>query len=213
MISLDLLEQVCSRLCHDLAGPVGAIRNGIELLAEANEPDGAEGDQALELIGHSADQAAQRLRVFRLAYGRATRDGLRGFSDLREAAQDWLAAGRVVLRWAPGQLDDGLAARPGLGRLVLNLVMLGTEVVPQGGTVTVVGSGTAASGAIMVAVTGRIIRWPPELVDALGGRMTDDEIGPRTIQGVITSRFARHYGFALNWAAADAETRTLHLTW
>ncbi len=207
-VSLDLVEQICSKLCHDLAGPVGAIRNGLELMVE-----GGGGDQALDLIGHSADQAAQRLRLFRLAYGRATRDGLRSFTDLREAAQDWLAGGRVTLRWLPGQPDDSLAARPGLGRLLLNLVVLGTEIIPQGGIIAVSGVGSVDAGVVAITVTGRGMRWSVEIAAALAGRLSDDEVGSRTIHATLSARFATHYGLSLIWEAPDAETRTLRLAW
>ena len=34
MNAVDLASLLCSRLCHDLMSPVGALNNGIELLAD-----------------------------------------------------------------------------------------------------------------------------------------------------------------------------------
>jgi histidine phosphotransferase ChpT len=211
LISMDMLEQVCSRLCHDLAGPVGAIRNGLELIEEAAEPGGD--GQALELIGHSAELGARRLRLFRLAYGRAGRGGLRSFADLRDTAQDWLAGSRTTLRWPLGQPEEILAERPGVGRLLLNLVVLAAETIPLGGVVTVAGGGTIAAGSATVSIVGRTINWPPELAAALTDGLTREELGPRTIHAMITSRFATHYRLTVSWEKPNVETLALRLTW
>ena len=65
-LGLELAGLLSARLCHDLAGPVGAAENGAELLSEG----GAEGmEDARELISNCAGQAVRRLRFFRLAYG------------------------------------------------------------------------------------------------------------------------------------------------
>ena len=213
-VGIEVLEQVCSRICHDLAGPVGAIRNGLELIADGQE-NGAEAtdDQAMDLIGHSAGHAARRLRLYRLAYGRATSEGARSFTEMRETAADWLAGGRVTLQWPPDSPNDDLAAKPGLAKTILNLVVLAAEAIPQGGIVTVLGEGSPESGKVVVAAAGRGVKWPPEQAVALSGRMTPGAIGPRTIHPVITGRFAEHYGLSLNWDTSGGEHLALRLTW
>ena len=214
MVGIEVLEQVCSRLCHDLAGPIGAIRNGLELIADADEGEGAAGGgQALELIGHSAEHAAKRLRLYRLAYGRATAEGVRSFTELREAATEWLSGGRVTLQWPSDSPEDELAAKPGLAKTMLNLVVLASEAIPQGGIVTVLGEGSPDSGKVVVAAAGRGVKWPPELAVALSGRLSAGAIGPRTIHAAITGRFAEHYGLSLNWDTSDGEHLALRLTW
>lgn len=213
-VGIEVLEQVCSRICHDLAGPVGAIRNGLELIADAEDGEAdSGGDQALELIGHSAGHAARRLRLFRLAYGRATSEGVRSFAELRETATEWLSGGRVTLQWPPANPDDELASRPGLAKTILNLVVLASEAIPQGGIVTVLGEGTPESGRVVVAAAGRGVKWPPEMAVALSGRAPPGAIGPRTIHAAITGRFAEHYGLSLNWDTSDSEHLALRLTW
>ena len=213
-VGIEELEQACSRICHDLAGPIGAIRNGLELIADAGEDEAAAGgDQALELIGHSAEHVAKRLRLYRLAYGRATAEGVRSFAELRETAADWLNGGRVTLQWPPGNPDDELASKPGLAKTILNLVVLASEAIPQGGIVTVLGEGSRESGRVVVAAAGRGVKWPPELAVALSGRLAPGASGPRSIHAVITGRFAEHYGLSLNWDTSDTEHLALRLTW
>ena len=67
MDALDLASLLCSRLCHDLMSPVGALNNGIELLADETDPDMRE--KCLELLADSARATANKLKFFRLAFG------------------------------------------------------------------------------------------------------------------------------------------------
>lgn len=64
---LDLASLLASRLCHDVVGPVGAIQNGLELMAE----DEFMTEMALDLIRKSAHQASAKLQYARMAYGAA----------------------------------------------------------------------------------------------------------------------------------------------
>lgn len=70
---LVLVAQLCSKLCHDLAGTIGAIANGAELLADEDDADIRE--QALGLLAQSAEQAARRLKFYRIAFGAGAASG------------------------------------------------------------------------------------------------------------------------------------------
>ena len=81
--SLDLAALLCSRVCHDVISPVGAIVNGLEVLED--DSDASMRDFALDLIQKSAKQASARLQFARLAFGAA---GSAGASiDLGDAEQ------------------------------------------------------------------------------------------------------------------------------
>ena len=67
MNAVDLASLLCSRLCHDLMSPVGALNNGIELLADEQDPEMR--DKCLELLADSARASANKLKFFRLAFG------------------------------------------------------------------------------------------------------------------------------------------------
>jgi len=66
---LRLVELLCSRLCHDLVSPIGAIHNGLELLEE-NELEMEK--EILGLLRKSSIEASCRLRFFRVAFGQAS---------------------------------------------------------------------------------------------------------------------------------------------
>src|ERR1700722_19793221 len=67
--ALDLAELLCSRVCHDLISPVGAIVNGLEVMDE--DKDEETKVFALDLIKKSANQASAKLQFCRLAFGGA----------------------------------------------------------------------------------------------------------------------------------------------
>ena len=67
--ALDLAALLCSRVCHDLISPVGAIVNGLEVLAE--EKDEETKTFALDLIKKSAGTASAKLQFCRIAFGAA----------------------------------------------------------------------------------------------------------------------------------------------
>src|SRR3954465_15727841 len=103
MNAVDLASLLCSRLCHDLMSPVGALNNGVELLSDEQDPDMKE--KCLELLAESARATANKLKFFRLAFGAG--GGFAEEIDTREAqaALEGLfgAEGKVELGWV---VDD-----------------------------------------------------------------------------------------------------------
>lgn len=130
---IRLAELLCARMCHDLAGPTGAVINGAELM---DEDDPAMASEAAALMAGAAGQIAKRLRFFRAAFGwegGAARD----MGEAVRIAADFLAP-------LPGQPDRfKLAAEPGPAlpadglRLLLLLVLFGSEALPRGGTLAI----------------------------------------------------------------------------
>src|SRR3546814_2401961 len=74
--SIDFASLLCSRLCHDLLSPVGALNNGLELMADETDPEMRQ--RCLDLLADSAKTSANKLKFFRLAFGSAG-----GFGDAR----------------------------------------------------------------------------------------------------------------------------------
>ena len=67
--ALDLASLLASRLCHDMLSPVGALSNGLELLADEKDPEMRK--RCFELLEQSAKISTDKLKFFRLAYGAA----------------------------------------------------------------------------------------------------------------------------------------------
>src|SRR5580704_12281150 len=98
-VDIRVLELLSSKICHDLVSPVSAINNGVELIEDIG---GSVVDEAMKLIGDSAGQASRRLRLFRVAYGRAGSDENLPTKDVRQVAVQYVLGGKVNLTWPEG---------------------------------------------------------------------------------------------------------------
>ena len=130
---LRLSQLVCSRLCHDLVGAAGAVNAGLEILAEM----GALDDNAMDLAVKSGKEVTRRLAFYRVAFGAGgAGKGGAEVPALRGLAQDFLEGSGTALDW-PDFGDGVREIDPVMGKLLLNLILIATECLPRGGTVSV----------------------------------------------------------------------------
>jgi histidine phosphotransferase ChpT len=175
MKSHEFASLLCSRLCHDLLSPVGALNNGIELLADEHDPDMRA--RCLDLLGESARASANKLKFFRLAFGAA--GGFGDEVDTREArvAIEGLFGGdgRIQLGW---MVDDPTMSKSGL-KVLLNLVLIAGDALVRGGRLDVGAERHEAGLDIVVRAEGPRIVLDPELKRALLGESNEEAIAPR----------------------------------
>jgi histidine phosphotransferase ChpT len=189
-LDIRVVELLCSRLCHELVSPVGAINNGVELIEEM----GAEmADEAIGLIAHSADQASRRLRLLRLAYGAAGGDRA-GLDEAAQAAEAYFAGGKIKLEWPSGRLDQSGQLLSGTGKVLLNLAILAEEALAYGGRIVV---GPDPDGHPLVTAAGRNAGLKAETMQALSGDIAVESLTPRTVHAYVTGCFARHVNLTL----------------
>ena len=175
MKSHEFASLLCSRLCHDLLSPVGALNNGIELLADEHDPEMRA--RCLDLLAESARASANKLKFFRLAFGAA--GGLGGEVDTREAraAIEGLFGGdgRIRLGW---MVDEPTMSKAAL-KVLLNVVLIAGDSLVRGGSLDI-GAEKHDSGLdIVVRAEGPRIVLDPELRDVLVGKTGEDEVAPR----------------------------------
>ncbi|MEP3264335.1 MAG: histidine phosphotransferase family protein [Hyphomicrobiales bacterium] len=128
----DLGALLCSKVCHDIISPVGAITNGLELMEE--DIDGSMRDMAMDLIKRSATQASAKLKFARIAYGAAGSAGAEiDTGDAEEVAQGYMVAEKADLEW---KIERQYLPKNQV-KLVLNLLLLALNCVPQGGEITI----------------------------------------------------------------------------
>jgi len=196
-VSLDpyVLELMASRICHDVISPVGAINNGLELLQEMGIEGGSE---AVGLIAKSAEQANRRLKLFRYAYGAAGGKDLVDSKDIRRVAFDYLQGTRAVLEWpetepmpAPGQ-----QLQRGLSKGIVNLVVLGSEMITKAGLIKV-RQATPGGYPIEVHVSGEGAGFREGMEAALQGTIEPANLDARLVHAYITGALIRFYGFKL----------------
>jgi histidine phosphotransferase ChpT len=196
-VELRVLELLNARLCHELVSPIGAISNGVELLGE-EDPDFVR--DAIQLIGQSARKASQRLQFYRFAYGTST-SATGGLAvGGRELAEGLLEGGKVTCEWHA----EAATLPHDWQRLACNMVELGAEVLPRGGTVLVRPLREGASG-IEVAARGESTNITPEMRAALDPDVPIDRLTSRTIHAYFTARLASQLGAILALVEAEPQ--------
>jgi histidine phosphotransferase ChpT len=163
MNAIDLASLLCSRLCHDLLSPVGALNNGLELLADEQDPEMR--DRCLELLAESARASANKLKFFRLAFGAA--GGFGEEIDTREAqaALEGLfgAERKVQLGWmvANSRLPKDAV------KLLLNLAMIAGDALVRGGRLDVGGERSERGLELVIRAEGPRILLDPTFRETL----------------------------------------------
>ena len=192
---LDLAALLCSRVCHDVISPVGAIANGLEVLEE--EDDEEMRKIAFDLVSKSAKQASAKLQFCRLAFGAAGSAGAN--IDLGEAgdvAQMFVGSEKVELKWlAPRENRPKLEVK-----LLMNMMLMGISAIPRGGEVVVMCDG----GNLSVRASGMKARVPEKSQMLLDGSVDASELDARLVQVYYTTRLAQDAGFNLV-ASQDGE--------
>lgn len=175
MKSHEFASLLCSRLCHDLLSPVGAVNNGIELLVDEHDPEMRA--RCLDLLAESARASANKLKFFRLAFGAAG-----GFADEVDSREARVAIeglfggeGRIKLGW---MVDEPTISKPAL-KVLLNLVLIAGDALVRGGRLDVGAERHDAGLDIVIRAEGPRIVLDPELKQALNGATAEDAVAPR----------------------------------
>lgn len=178
--SLDLAALLCSRLCHDLLSPVGAINNGLELLAEEKDPEMRQ--RCIELLEQSARVSADKLKFFRLAFGAAG-----GFGEMVPADEPRQLIGALVAANERLQLDWGVAVaalpKPAV-KVLLNLAAIGLDALVRGGVLAVAAemrdTPKGKVTEIAMRASGPRVAFDESIGRALDGTLGTHELSGRT---------------------------------
>jgi histidine phosphotransferase ChpT len=193
--SLDLAALLCSRVCHDVISPVGAIVNGLEVLED--EKDETMRTVAQDLIRKSARQASARLQFARLAFGAAGSAGAQiDLGDAGEVARAFIEDDRVKLAW---NLPRALLPKNRV-KLLLNLVVVAGSAIPRGGTIKVDPLGEGERMGFRLESQGPNARVPPAVPALLAGTPAET-VDAHVIQPFYAGMLARASGMKLAIAA------------
>lgn len=179
-----LTEFLCSRLCHELVGPVGAANNGIELIKELGDEQG----EAFTLLADSAELAAKRLLFYRMAYGAAGYDGLQSTEIVRGFMASICPKDKVTFDWQELSATQELfAMREGIGKLLLNLSVIVIDCLPRGGSFKTIVDATGA----WIEATGTGARIPEYTQTAMRGDLDAIPLEAATAHAIFTLRLAQ----------------------
>ena len=195
--ALDLAALLCSRVCHDIISPVGAIINGLEVLDESNGEDMK--DFAFDLIRKSAAQASAKLQFARLAFGAAGSTGAEiDLGDAEKVATGYMQGEKAEFSF---QAPRVLMAKNKV-KLLLNLILLAVGAVPRGGSIAVVVEGDAERPLFTLRSSGPSARIPPAFEKLVPGDIAGIAIDAQAVQGYYAGALARACGM---WVTAALE--------
>jgi len=189
---LELAQLLCTRLCHDLAGPVGAVAAGVELIG--GDPTQVDAE-TLGLIGSSSAAASLKLKFMRSALGAsgaATQDPKALLDGYLESVAG--PSGKTAITWpTPQAMAAGLAALGSVWtQLLLNLCLLALETQPACRALSL---GIMDGSDLIITLESRgaaerpaVLR--PELTAAVAGA-SDAVLSAKTIHANLTGRLVR----------------------
>ncbi len=187
--ALDLAALLCSRVCHDLISPVGAIVNGLEVLAE--ETDEETKTFALDLIKKSANTASAKLQFCRIAFGAAGSAGAQiDLGDAEKITRGFLEDDKTKLAW---NLPRALLAKNRV-KLLLNMLLIAGQAIPRGGNLTVDPIGSGDSLGFKVSAAGTNAKVPPAVPALLTGEGGPEALDAHRIQPFYAGLLAKACG-------------------
>lgn len=199
MKSHEFASLLCSRLCHDLLSPVGALNNGLELLADEQDPDMRA--RCLDLLAESARVSADKLKFFRLAFGAAGGFGDEvDTGDARAAVTGLFGSdGKIAIEWL---VEEPRMSKSAM-KVLLNLALLGGDALVRGGTLAVGAEKHDRGIDIVVRAEGPRIVIDPELTKALTGAADEAAIAPRAAAAWLVHCLVSEGGGEVQVAGGD----------
>lgn len=186
----DLAALLCSRVCHDIISPVGAINNGLELLDE-----GGADEDAMQLIRASANNASARLQFARIAYGAAGSAGMQiDTGDAETVAGAFIRNEKPEFEWTGGR---ALLPKNKV-KLLLNLVLVANAGIPRGGKLTVALDELETNPNFTVTARGPMVRVPPRFLELHSDGPGDEAIDAHSVQFYYTLLLARETGMTIS---------------
>ena len=193
----ELAALLCSRVCHDIISPVGAINNGLELLEE-----GGADEDAMRLIKTSARNASARLQFARIAFGAAGSTGMQiDTGDAESVATSFLANEKPELEWKGKR---ALLPKNQV-KLLLNLVLIASAAIPRGGKITVELHDVDTKPRFTLTANGPMVRVPARFLELHSGVKPEEPIDAHAVQPYYTLLLAREANMTISIHASAEE--------
>ena len=196
---VDLAALLCSRLCHDLLSPVGAMNNGLELLADEHDPEMRR--RCMDLLAESAKSAADKLKFFRLAFGAAG-----GFGSEVDPQEARLVieplvtnSGKTELLWS---VSPGLMPKRAV-KVMLNLVLIANDALVRGGKLHVGAEVRPDGQEIVIRAEGPRVIFDDVVRRGLVGELAASDVDSRTAAAWMVRQLCVQAGGAIQTAMPE----------
>lgn len=200
----DLAAMLCSRVCHDLINPVGAINNGLQSLDDPAQAEMA--DFARQMIANAANQAQAKLEYARLAFGASSTAGTE--FDTRECER----VAKILFDIEKAEIDWQIAPMflpKNKAKLLMNMLLIAAAAVPRGGMVTARVDGEAGKETLSISATSDVEKkqrtFMPQGSEELIAGNPEGGVEARNIQPFYTGLLARMTDMAVT-VGLDGET-------
>ncbi len=193
----DLAALLCSKVCHDIISPVGAINNGLELLDE-----GGADEDAMNLIKQSARTASARLQFARIAFGAAGSAGVQiDTGDAQNVAMQFMKGEKAELTWE----GPRVLLPKNKVKLILNLMIVANAAIPRGGKVAVKLEEPETNLRISIKSSGPMLRVPPKFLELHSEGKPSEPIDAHSIQAYYTLLMASEAKMEITTTASPEE--------
>lgn len=193
----DLAALLCSKVCHDIISPVGAINNGLELLEE-----GGADEDAMNLIKQSARTASARLQFARIAFGAAGSAGVQiDTGDAQNVANQYMKGEKAELTWE----GPRVLMPKNKVKLLLNLMLVANAAIPRGGKVAVRIEEPDTNLRLSVKASGPMLRVPPKFLELHSEGKSSEPVDAHSIQAYYTLLMAAESGMEISIKASPEE--------
>ena len=195
---LDLSALLCSRVCHDVISPVGAIANGLELMDDP-ENDQETKTAALDMVRRAANVATAKLKFCRIAFGASGSAGAQiDMGEAGDIAQAFVGEEKVKLDWQVPREN-----RPKQDvKLLLNMLLLAIEGLPRGGVITM----TAEGAGFVVKAKGDRAKLKEAIVAVIDGKSDLAALDARLVQPYYARMLSQAQGLKLSMAIEGEDT-------
>jgi len=208
MNAIDLASLLCSRLCHDLLSPVGALNNGIELLVDEDDPEMRE--RCLELLAESARASANKLKFFRLAFGAG--GGFGDEIDTREARAALEGLYGPEKRIELGWIVAGDRLPKGAVKLLLNLAMIAGDALVRGGRLDVGAERGDDAIEMVIRAEGTRVLVDPTLRETIVKGASGGTVEPRAAGAWLAHELAAEAGGSIQLSDPSSELLLIGVT-
>ncbi len=199
MNTTAITSLLITKFCHDLAGPLGGLQNGIEFLSEAEAGD------ASELLGLSMNEASARLQIFRNAYGTFAAEGAANAGEAEQIAHQYLKQTKLA-----ANINITGAFTQQMRGAMLQQVLLAHQLLIYGGRLEVTSNGK------QLTITGSAEKTheDPEIKALLlssGAVSVPANASPKVIHALYWREYAHTNGlkFAAKWESNQFQFVTL----
>lgn len=202
----DFYTQVlCSRLCHDLISPIGAIKNGLEL----EDVSGVMDREVKNILNFSAHQALDRLTLYRSVFGLNGIALIGSAEKFKELFDAWCHSYKINGVLSVADVDTFFQSKGGVQgyQLFLRLFLVLGDLAPLGGNLSMI----RTTEGLTIKIEGRLFPLKADYYDVMMGNAKESQITPQTIFAYYFSKFLGQIDWQMDFSHDGKEELKISL--